>query len=94
MKLRELRRQCERFTRKMLAQGADQNHLAGLLLGSMMRVMRDGGVSRELYVKACLLLWDEDNPSGIPVDDEEGARRSDAVGVESKARERKFDVSS
>jgi hypothetical protein len=72
VKLRELRRQCERFTRKMLAQGANPDELAGLLLGSMMRVMRDGGVSRDMYMKACALLWENNNPTDVPVDDEEG----------------------
>ena len=52
MKLRELRRQCERFTRRMLADGASPDELAGLLLGSLMRVMRNRGVSRDLYMQA------------------------------------------
>ncbi len=74
MKLRELRRQCERFTRKMLAQGADKDELVGLLLGSMMRVMRDSGVSRDMYMQACALLWENNNPTDVPVDEEEGRR--------------------
>lgn len=71
MKTRELRRQCERFTQRMLMEGANQNELVGLLLGSMMRVMRGSGVSRDLYLQACALLWDNDNSTDMSVDDEE-----------------------
>lgn len=74
MKTRELRRQCERFTRQMLAEGANRDELAGLLLGSMMRVLRESGVSRDLYMQACALLWENDNPTDIPVDDEEDGK--------------------
>lgn len=71
MKVRELRRQCERFTAHMIAEGANPDELAGLLIGSLMRVMRDRGVSRDLYVQACALLWDNNNATDIPVDQEE-----------------------
>ena len=70
MAVRELRRQCERFTARLLAEGANPDELAGLLLGSLMRVMRDRGVSRELYMEACALLWQQDNPTNVPVDQE------------------------
>ena len=68
MKLRELRRQCERFTARVIAEGANPDEFVGLLLGSMMRVMRDRGVSRELYMKGAALLWDNNNPPDVPVD--------------------------
>lgn len=71
MKVRELRRQCERFTARMIAEGANPDELAGLLIGSLMRVMRDRGVSRDLYVQACALLWDNNNATDVPVDQEE-----------------------
>ena len=71
MTLRELRRECEWFTRRMLADGAKQNELVGLLLGSMMRYMRDGGVTRDRYMQACALLWEVNNPTDEPVDDKE-----------------------
>jgi hypothetical protein len=66
--IRELRRQCERFTARLLAEGANPDELAGLLLGSMMRVMRDSGISRELYMQACALMWENNNPTDVPVD--------------------------
>ena len=66
--VRELRRQCERFTARMLAEGANPDELAGLLMGSMMRVMRDRGVSRELYMQGCALLWENNNATDAPVD--------------------------
>jgi hypothetical protein len=69
MKTRELRRQCERFTKRMIAEGANPDELAGLLMGSMMRLMRDRGISRELYLQGCALLWDQNNPSDAPVED-------------------------
>ena len=69
MTTRELRRQCERFTSRLLAEGANPDELVGLLLGSMMRVMRDRGVSRDLYMQASALLWDDNNPSDTPVDE-------------------------
>lgn len=69
MTTRELRRQCERFTARMLADGANANELIGLLLGAMMRVLRDQGVSRDLYMRASALLWDDNNPSDTPVED-------------------------
>jgi hypothetical protein len=65
---RELRRQCERFTARVIAEGANPDELAGLLIGSMMRVMRDRGVSRELYMQACALLWENNNPTDVPID--------------------------
>lgn len=65
---RELRRQCERFTARLLAEGANPDELVDLLLGSMMRIMRDGGVSRELYMQGCSMLWDNNNPTDTPVD--------------------------
>ena len=68
MPTRELRRQCERFTARLLAEGANPDELVGLLLGSMMRVMRDRGVSRELFMQASALLWDNNNPTDIPAD--------------------------
>jgi len=72
MTTRELRRQCERFTRRLLAEGANPDELVGLLLGSMMRVMRDRGVSRDLYMQACALLWENNSPTDVPVDEEGG----------------------
>jgi hypothetical protein len=68
VKTRELRRQCERFTARMIAEGANADELAGLLIGSHMRVLRDRGVTRDLYMQACALLWDNNNPTDIPVD--------------------------
>ena len=68
MTTRELRRQCERFTARLLAEGANGDELVGLLLGSMMRYMRDSGVSRELYMQGCALLWENNNPTNVPVD--------------------------
>jgi hypothetical protein len=68
MTTRDLRRQCERFTARLIAEGADPYELVGLLLGSMMRVLRDRGVTREQYAEACALLWDNDNPTDPPVD--------------------------
>ena len=70
MKIRELRRQCERFTARLIAEGANPDELAGLLIGSLMRVMRDR-VSRDLYMQACAMLWDNNNPTDVPVDQEE-----------------------
>lgn len=72
MKIRELRRQCERFTARMIAEGADSYALAGLMIGSLMRVMRDRGVTRARYLEGCTLLWDNNTPSDVPVDEEEG----------------------
>jgi len=69
MQIRELRRKCERFTSRLLAEGANPDALAGLLMGSMMRLMRDRGISRELYLQGCALLWDQNNPSDTPVED-------------------------
>ena len=71
MKTRELRRQCERFSARMIAEGANPDELAGLLIGSLMRVMRDRGVSRDLYMQACAMLWENNNPTNVPVDQEE-----------------------
>lgn len=71
MKTRELRRNCERFTARMITEGANPDELAGLLIGSHMRILRDRGVSRELYMQACALLWDNNNPTDVPVDQEE-----------------------
>ena len=71
MKTRELRRQCERFTARLIAEGANPDELAGLLIGALMRVMRDRGVSRDLYMQGCALLWDNNNATDIPVDQEE-----------------------
>lgn len=71
MKTRELRRQCERFTARMIAEDADPDELAGLLIGSLMRVMRDRGVSRDLYMQACAMLWENNNLTNVPVDQEE-----------------------
>ena len=68
MPTRELRRQCERFTARLLAEGANPDELVGLLLGSMMRIMRDRGVSRELYMQGCAMLWANNNPTNVPVD--------------------------
>ncbi len=68
MSTRELRRQCERFTARVIAEGANPDELAGLLIGSMMRVMRDRDVSYELYMQACALLWNNNNPTDVPVD--------------------------
>lgn len=68
--LRELRRQCERFTNRLIAEGADPGELVGLLIGSLMRHLRERGVSRELYVQGCELLWDDNNPSNAQVDQE------------------------
>jgi len=73
MTTRELRRQCERFTARAIANGANPTELVGLLLGSLMRTMRDRGVSRELYMQACALLWDNNNPADVPVDEEGSA---------------------
>lgn len=70
MPLRELRRQCERFTARVIAEGTNPDELAGLLMGAMMRVMRDRGVTRELYLKGCALLWDNNNPPDVPVDED------------------------
>lgn len=70
MKTRELRRQCERFTTKLITEGANPDELVGLLLGSMMRVMRDRGVTRDLYMQACAVLWENNNPTNAPVDQE------------------------
>lgn len=70
MKTRELRRQCERFTARVIAEGANPDELAGLLIGSLMRVMRDRGVSRDLYMQACALLWENNSPANVPVDQE------------------------
>lgn len=67
---RELRRQCERFTARMIAEGANPDELVGLLIGSMMRLLRDRGVSRDLYMKTCSLLWSDNNPRDVPVDQE------------------------
>lgn len=68
MTLRELRRQCERFTARLVAEGANPDELAGLLIGSHMRHLRDRGVTRELYMEACALLWDNNNAPDKPVD--------------------------
>ena len=68
MTTRELRHQCERFTARLIAEGANPDELVGLLLGSMMRVMRDRGVSRALYMEACALLWENNSPPDVPVD--------------------------
>ncbi len=70
MKTRELRRQCERFTARMIAEGANPDELVGLLLGSMMRHMRDRGVTQDLYMQACAMLWEHNNPTDVPVDQE------------------------
>lgn len=74
MKTHELRRQCERFSARMIAEGANRGELAGLMIGSLMRTMRDRGVSRDLYLEACALLWDNNNPTDTPVDEEEAAK--------------------
>ena len=71
----ELRRQCERFTKRLLAEGANPDELVGLLLGSMMRVMRDRGVSRELYMEACVLLWNNNNPPDMPADEADDEKK-------------------
>jgi len=55
----------------MIAEGANPDELAGLLLGSLMRVMRDRGVTRDLYMEACALLWQNNSPTDIPVDQDE-----------------------
>jgi hypothetical protein len=68
MTTRELRRECEHFTAKQIAEGANPDELVGLLLGSMMRLMRDRGVTRDLYMQACALLWQNNNPTDLPVD--------------------------
>jgi len=68
MPTREVRRQCERFTARLLAEGANPDELVGLLLGSMMRIMRDRGVSRELFMQASALLWDNNNLTDVPAD--------------------------
>lgn len=70
--LREVRRQCERFTARLIAEGADPAQLAGLMIGALMRVMRDRGVTYELYMEACKLLWDNDNKPDTPVDQDLG----------------------
>jgi hypothetical protein len=67
---RELRRQCEQFTARLITKGANPDELVGLLLGSMMRVMRDRGVTRDLYMEACALLWQNNNPTDAPLDQE------------------------
>lgn len=68
MTTRELRRNCERFTERMLSEGANPDELIGLLIGSMMRFMRDSGVSRELYMQGCAILWEDNNPADPPVE--------------------------
>lgn len=55
----------------MIAEGANPDELAGLLIGSLMRVMRDRGVSRDLYMQACVMLWENNNPTDVPVDQDE-----------------------
>jgi hypothetical protein len=71
MNLRELRRQCERFTLRLVAEGANPEELAGLLIGAHMRFLRDRGVTREWYMEACALLWDKNNAPDTPVDVED-----------------------
>lgn len=61
MKTRELHQRCKQFTETLIAQGANPDDLMGLLLGSMMRVMRKHGVTQGRYMQACMLLW-ENNP--------------------------------
>lgn len=68
MTVRELRRQCERFATRLVAEGANPDELAGLMIGALMRVMRDRGVDREMYLEACALIWDNNNKPDIPVD--------------------------
>jgi hypothetical protein len=68
MKIRELRRKCEHFTNRVIAEGADPNELIGLLLGAQMRQMRARGITRELYLQGCALLWDENNTPDDPVE--------------------------
>lgn len=70
MRIRDLRRQCERFTARVIAEGANPDELAGLLIGAHMRVLRDRGVTRDLYMQACALLWDNNSPTNVPVDEE------------------------
>lgn len=53
----------------MIAEGANPNDLVGLLLGSMMRVMRRRGVTQGRYIQACMLLW-ENNPTEVTTDQE------------------------
>lgn len=71
MKVRELRRQCERFSARMIAEGANLDELAGLMIGALMRNLRDRGVTRDMYLQGCALLWDNNNPTDVPVDQEE-----------------------
>ena len=70
MTTHELRRQCEKFSARVIAEGANPDELAGLLIGAHMRVLRDRGITRDLYLQACALLWDNNNPSDSPVDQE------------------------
>jgi hypothetical protein len=70
MDVRTLRRECERFTNKVLARGASPVELAGLMIGALARLMRDNGRTREKFLEACALLWDNNNPADPPVADE------------------------
>lgn len=55
----------------MIAAGADPGQLAGLMIGAHMRELRAQGVTKEMYLEACELLWNNDNPPDMPVDEDE-----------------------
>jgi len=69
MTVRELRRECERFSHQMMARGADPHQFAGLLIGAGMRALRAGRITKAQYLEACELLWDNNNAPDAPVDD-------------------------
>jgi hypothetical protein len=52
----------------MIADGADPAAVAGLMIGAFMRFLRARGVPKEKYLKACEILWDNNNTPDAPLD--------------------------
>jgi len=77
MSIREVRRECERFSRRMIASGANPVELAGLMIGALARELRDLGHSRDRFVAACAMLWDNNNPADEPIDQEPPAKKGE-----------------